>query len=442
MNWADKAVFYHIYPLGFCGAPMDNDFMSSPQERIQKVADWAGHIADDLGCDALYLGPIFESDHHGYDTADYRLIDRRLGTNQGFREVVDRLHNKGIRVVLDGVFHHTGRHFGPFVDVLQKRWDSVYKDWFFLNFDGDNAFHDGLWYDCWEGHQELVKLNLGHPDVRRYLLESAEGWIREFDIDGIRLDVAYCLDHSFMQELSARCRGVKPDFFLLGEVVHMNDNLKRLLDPDMLHSVTNYECYKGLYSSFNDQNLFEIAHSLERLFGNQPWCLFTGKHLYNFADNHDVSRFATALKCPDQMEAAYTLLYTMPGIPSVYYGSEWGIPGDKKDGDGVLRPCLELEAQKACSLTQHLKKLAEVKKKHPSLWEGDYQKEFLTNKQFAFSRNAEGESLLIFINAEGQEANFQLNRRVKGTELLTGQAVDLEGNFCLPAYGSAVVKVE
>ena len=111
MNWADKAVFYHIYPLGFCGAPMDNDFMSSPQERIKKVADWAGHIADDLGCAALYLGPIFDSDHHGYDTADYRLIDRRLGTNQGFREVVERLHNKGIRVVLDGVFHHTGRHF-------------------------------------------------------------------------------------------------------------------------------------------------------------------------------------------------------------------------------------------------------------------------------------------------------------------------------------------
>ena len=442
MNWADKAVFYHIYPLGFCGAPLENDFTTPPQERIQKVADWAGHIADDLGCDALYLGPIFESDRHGYDTADYRLIDRRLGTNEGFCRVVDMLHSKGIRVVLDGVFHHTGRHFGPFLDVLQKRWDSPYKDWFFLNFDGDNAFHDGLWYDCWEGHPELVKLNLSHPDVRRYLLDSAEGWIREFDIDGIRLDVAYCLDHSFMQELSARCRSVKPDFYLLGEVVHMNDNLKRLLDPDMLHSVTNYECYKGLYSSFNDQNLFEIAHSLERLFGNQPWCLFTGKHLYNFADNHDVSRFATALKCGDQMEAAYTLLYTIPGIPSLYYGSEWAIHGDKKEGDDILRPCLELTEQKDCPLIHHLKKLAEVKKNHPALWEGDYQKEFLTNKQFAFSRNGGGENLVVFINADGQEGRFQLNRPVKGTELLTGRTVDIQGEFYLPGYGSAVVKVE
>ena len=166
--WADKSVFYQIYPLGFCGAPKENDGV--PVSRIGKIAGWAPHIQK-LGANALYLSPIFESDRHGYDTRDYRKIDCRLGTNQDFAQVCETLHEHGIRVVLDGVFNHVGRGFWAFRDVQEKKWDSPYKDWFHISFDGNSNYNDGFWYEGWEGHFELVKLNLRNPAVADYLLD-------------------------------------------------------------------------------------------------------------------------------------------------------------------------------------------------------------------------------------------------------------------------------
>ena len=172
-----------------------------------------------LGANAIYFSPVFESDTHGYNTRDYRKLDVRLGTNEDFRQVCENLHAAGIKVVLDGVFNHAGRGFFAFQDVQKNRWDSPYKDWFFLNFDGNSNYNDGFWYEGWEGNYDLVKLNLRNEEVVRYLLDSVKYWIEYFDIDGLRLDVAYCLDHDFIRRLRSCCDSLKKDFFLVGEML-------------------------------------------------------------------------------------------------------------------------------------------------------------------------------------------------------------------------------
>ena len=264
--WFEEAVFYQIYPLGFCGAPFENDGV--PADRSLKVLDWIPHIKK-LGCNAIYFSPVFESDTHGYNTRDYGLIDTRLGTNDDFKKVVDALHKAGIKVVLDGVFNHVGRGFWAFRDVQEKKWDSQYKDWFHLSFDGNSNYNDGFWYEGWEGNFDLVKLNLRNPAVIDHILDKVGYWIDYFDIDGLRLDVAYCLDHEFLRRLREYTDGKKNEFFLLGEVLH--GEYGRMLGEMHLHSLTNYQCYKGIYSSFNSANMFEIMHSLMRLFGPEDW---------------------------------------------------------------------------------------------------------------------------------------------------------------------------
>ena len=317
--WFEESVFYQIYPLGFCGAPFENDGV--PESRILKVLDWIPHIKK-LGCNAIYFSPVFESDTHGYNTRDYGLIDTRLGTNDDFKKVVDALHEAGIKVVLDGVFNHVGRGFWAFRDVQEKKWDSPYKDWFHLSFDGNSNYNDGFWYEGWEGNYDLVKLNLRNPAVVDHILDKVNYWIDFFDIDGLRLDVAYCLDHEFLRRLREFTDGNKEEFFLLGEVLH--GEYGRMLNDMHLHSLTNYQCYKGIYSAFNSGNMFEIIHSLLRLFGPEDWTVARGSHLLSFADNHDVTRIASIINDPELLPCVYTMVFGMPGIPCVYYGSEWG----------------------------------------------------------------------------------------------------------------------
>ncbi|MBS7369529.1 MAG: maltodextrin glucosidase [Oscillospiraceae bacterium] len=440
MQWFENAVFYHIYPIGYFGCDRINDRTREPSHVILKLIDDIPHIKE-LGCNAIYFGPVFESVAHGYDTIDYTTIDRRLGTNADFKKVCDALHENGIRVVLDGVFNHVGRDFAAFADVREHKLSSAKKDWFHVR-EGNSPYNDGFWYEGWEGHYELVKLNLWNPDVKQYLKDCITGWKNEFGIDGLRLDVAYCLEENFLKELHGHCKWLGEDFFLLGETLHGDYN--RWMSPDKLDSVTNYECYKGLFSSFNDMNMFEIAHSINRQFGSENWCLYRGKHLYTFVDNHDVTRIATMLKTKEHLPLIYTLMFMMPGIPSVYYGSEFGVLGDKRGGgDDALRPEFNAEKMRAeglCDLTVHIRALAEIEKTCPAAAEGDYKQVQLTNRQYAFSRTAGSETLITVINADSAPFTFNLNRGGEAENLLTGQRVSL-GGLTLDGYSSMVLKV-
>ena len=434
--WAYESVFYQIYPLGFCGAPFENDGVQT--HKIKKVEEWIPHMKK-LGINAIYFSPVFESDTHGYNTRDYKKIDVRIGTNEDFKEVCEKLHENGIRVVLDGVFNHVGRGFYQFQDVLKNRENSPYLNWFHINLGGNSNYNDGLWYEGWEGNYDLVKLNLQNGEVVNHILDAVQYWINEFDIDGLRLDVAYCLDENFVRTLRSFTTERKADFFLLGEMLHGDYN--RLMNDSMLHSATNYECYKGLYSSFNSMNMFEINHSLLRQFGPENWTLYKGKHLLSFVDNHDVTRVASILSNEKHLPLIYAMCFGMPGIPCVYYGSEWGTKADKSQGDPALRPCFEKPEWN--ELSEFISKLAEAKKNSEALNYGSFRSVLLTNRQCIFERASEHERVLVAINAD--EAPFTAHFDAgcgMATDLITGQPHDFGGGSELPPYSAAFWKME
>ncbi len=434
--WAYESVFYQIYPLGFCGAPFENDGKEEP--RIRKVLDWIPHIKE-LGANAVYFSPVFESDTHGYNTRDYKKIDCRLGSNDDFKEVCVKLHENGIRVVLDGVFNHVGRGFAQFQDVVRNREHSPYLNWFHINLGGNSNYNDGLWYEGWEGNYDLVKLNLKNEEVIQHIFDSIRFWIDEFAIDGLRLDVAYCLDHDFVRRLRAFTDGLKEDFFLVGEMLHGDYN--QMMNDGMLHSATNYECYKGLYSSFNSMNMFEINHSLLRQFGPENWTLYKGRHLLSFVDNHDVSRIASILTNEKHLPLIYALCFGMPGIPCVYYGSEWGAKADKREGDPALRACFEGPVFN--ELTEFISRLAEAKKDSEALNYGAFRSVVLTNKQCIFERKTDHERVLVAINADGESyvAHFDAGCGT-AVDLISKETHDFGGGSELPPYSAYFWKME
>ena len=307
--WYDKAIFYHMYPLGMTGAPFANPYPVSDgtadgtrdvssDSRMDELMQWIPYL-ESLHISAIYIGPLFESSTHGYDTRDFRLIDRRLGTNVSFRSFVDCCHEHGIRVVVDGVFNHTGREFFAFRDLQAHRDQSPYAGWYRnVNFGWGSPLGDSFGYESWHGIWELPCLNHRNPEVRNYLLDTVRFWVQEFDIDGIRLDCAGDLSFEFMQELRRLANEIKPEFWLMGEVIH--GEYARWVNPQMLHSVTNYEMHKSIYSAHNDHNYFELAHNVRRLEA-------VGRDLYTFVDNHDEDRIASKLLNPAHLTRCCSL---------------------------------------------------------------------------------------------------------------------------------------
>ena len=412
-TWYERGVFYHMYPLGMTGAPKHND-ATEVTNRFEELDKWISHIRS-LGANAIYIGPLFESTSHGYDTRDYKLVDRRLGDNGSFRKFVDQCHQEGIKVVVDGVFNHTGREFFAFKDIQEKRWDSPYKDWYKgVNFDWQSPCGDSFGYEAWQGHFELPCLNLFNPDVRSYLFDVIRFWIDEFDIDGIRLDCANVLDFNFMKEMRSQTEAMKEDFWLMGEVIH--GDYSRWVNNEMLHSVTNYELHKSLYSGFNDHNFFEIAHNVRRLEA-------IGRQLYTFVDNHDEDRIATKLKLREHLFPIYICLFTLPGIPSIYYGGEWGIEGKRTNtSDEALRPAIsiEQEGELHCELTDLIAQLGQIHSQQEPLHTGRYQELLLTNRQYAFARHGEDSVIITAVNNDDEPAELTIP-----VPLQAGEAVNL-----------------
>lgn len=435
MAWYDEAIFYHIYPLGFTGAPKINDY-SAPVNRLNMIDKIIVHIKK-LGFNALYIGPLFESVGHGYETTDYKKLDSRLGTNEDLKKFVAHCHQNGIRVIFDGVFNHTGRDFFAFADIIKNRENSAYKNWYCnVNFSGNNEYNDGFSYDNWGGYNLLAKLNQKNPDVVNYICDVVRFWVSEFDVDGIRLDAADVLDFDFMKTLRAVANSIKSDFWLMGEVIH--GDYARWANDSMLHSVTNYHLHKALYSGHNDHNYFEIAHTVQRLYEMNP-----NFKLYNFADNHDVERIYTRLADKSHFVPVHILLYTLPGIPSVYYGSEFGIEGKKEKGsDDSLRPALSAEnyvaAEKDNPFTALISALGKIRRSTPVLSYGDYKQLLLTNRQYVFSRNYNAHSAVIAVNNDSFDISVTVNVQNSGEYVgaLYGETVSShDGNLTINIKG-------
>ena len=440
-SWIENRVFYNIFTLGFCDV-LEPNKVYEKKNRFIKIEEWIPHLKE-MSINALYFGPIFESSYHGYDTRDYFNIDKRLGTNEDFKKLCEKLHENDIKIVLDGVFNHVGREFWAFKDVQKNGGISKYCDWFEgLNFDSRSPMGDEFNYVSWNGCYDLVKLNLRNREVVNYLLNAVEVWIDEFNIDGLRLDAADKIILEFFKELRNFTETKKKDFWLMGEIIHGDYN--RWANEESLDSVTNYECYKGIYSSHNDKNYFEIAYSLNRMFGNGG--IYKNLCLYNFVDNHDVNRLASTLKREDYLFNVYTILYTMPGVPSIYYGSEYGIKAVKSSGTDIkLRPSaeeIESKEDKNKKLFEHIKKLGEIRSEREAIINGDYEQVVIKNEQYVFSRTTEKDKVYVLLNLSDKESYIDFNISFKeGKNLLADEEIINGGKVSIrvPAFSSKII---
>ena len=392
-------IFYHIYPLGMCGGNGLLPLLKHIPRFLQ------------LGINALYIGPLFESSSHGYDTVDYYHVDRRLGNNNDLKELVRALHENGISVVLDGVFNHTSRDFFAFKDIKEKRENSQYANWYLnVNFSQNNEYNDGFSYEGWAGHKSLVKLNFGCREVCEHILGAVKYWIEEFDIDGLRLDAANVISVDFLRELSCFSKNLKKSFWLMGEIV--SGDYRRLVHEGCLDSATNYELYKSLWSSFHNQNVYELACTLNREFSNGG--LYPDVALYNFADNQDVNRVASSLKDTACLFPLYGALFCAPGIPSIYYGSEYGIYGKRSEhSDYDLRPVWEdgwAETSIGKNIFKEICRFSKLRRESEALRNGSYCELLVSYEQiFSFLREANDEKIIVAINASQKEKKCILN---------------------------------
>ncbi|MDF1618103.1 alpha-amylase family glycosyl hydrolase [Petrocella sp. FN5] len=420
---------YHIFPLGYTGA---NQSTNDGNCR-GTLRDIESHIPEmvRLGITDVLLGPIFESETHGYDTVDYNRIDRRLGTRQDMIDFSKACHNAGIHIVLDCVFNHVSRSHFAFEDLKDNKHQSAYKAWFLdVDFNGQSSLGDSFSYACWDGHEHLVKLNLDYEPVRKYLINTAVSWKETYGIDGLRMDAADVMSLDFLRELSKSMKEMDPDFCMIGEVVHGDYNL--WLDEGGMDQVTNYELYKGLYSSLNDKNYYEVAYALNRQFGQKG--VYQGEGLYNFVDNHDVNRVAEVLVNKGQIYPLYIMLYTIPGSPSLYYGSEYGIMGKKNQtSDTNLRPSWrKIMEQKDEDLFHVIERLSGLRSQNQALHIGNYEPFHLTHETIGYKRVYESETLYIMINAKTDKTYIN-------TDALVGSYWDLLNHEMVECQGGAWV---
>jgi len=438
-HWSADAVFYHIYTPSLAQAMFHNDY-ATQEHKFSEIEKWLPHIKR-LGCNAVLFSPILKSRTHGYDVTDYYNIDNRIGTNSEFQALVKLFHGSDVRVVLDGVFNHCGRDFFAFQELQKGNKD--YSDWFSgVDFSKTSPLGDSFTYDTWGGYYELPKFNLKNVAVRRYLLDVAKYWIDTFDIDGMRLDAANELDFGFMSELRLAATAQKPDFWLMGEVVH--GDYSKWINADTLHSVTNYIIFKSLFSSHNDNNLYELAYNQQHTVPSQ------GLPLYNFLDNHDQPRIASNIHNHAFLGTLHTLLFALPGIPSIYYGSEWGIQGKKENNsDQPLRPYINIEnpPNDVPWLEGYIRKLADIRQGQKALKYGGYRQVYLEyHKPLVFERSYGNERIFIAVNIGGQQEYINLTGEHHGNflDLLSGERIEQHSAYSIPitAYSSRIIKAE
>ncbi len=418
-DWAKRAVIYHIHPIGFFGAPQYGKEEDQIVDRLAVLRNYYDHFQA-LGIDVIQFGPLFESVSHGYDTIDYMKIDHRLGTNDLFKTIVAELHELGIKVILDGVFNHVSREFGSFLDIRTYREKSWRAHWHFVDFSDNknNPYNDGFDYKNWEGHYELVKLNLQEKDVKEYLFSVSRYWLEEIGIDGWRLDVAYMIDPEFWRDFRRVCKAAKPECFLFGEMIH--GLYTKWIGPDLLDAGTGYQVYKSIWSALNSNNMHELKSVLERSFHHE-WGLFKETALVNFLGNHDTTRIRSILKDESYLVPAFLFLFTANGIPKIYYGDEIGTYGEKTEcSDDDLRREMPLyrddwplQGESICS---NVINFISLRKNNHALIYGDLTPVYADNHILAYLRKSSRQTILAIINS-----GFEL---AEGTIPLWNQNLD------------------
>lgn len=376
-GWPDHAIFWHVYPLGFVGAPAAATD-GAPTPRLRRLEPWLDHLVE-LGANGLLLGPVFASETHGYDTVDHFRVDPRLGTDSDLDSLIAAAHDRGVRVVLDGVFNHVARSFPGALDLARRGPDGE--------------------VEVFEGHGQLVALDHGDPRVVDHVAGVMDHWLSR-GADGWRLDAAYAVPPAFWDEVLARVRADHPDAWFLAEVIH--GDYADFAQASTVDSVTQYELWKAIWSSLNDRNLFELAHALGRHAAMAE--RFTPQ---TFVGNHDVTRIATRLGDPDLLPLALVVLFTVAGVPSVYAGDEHGFTGTKYDregGDDEIRPAFpdtpdQLSDLGAGVMELH-QRLIGLRRRHPWLVHGRTEIGDISNTRLTYTTSAHQGRLSVTLDLD------------------------------------------
>ena len=360
-SWVDHVIWWQVFPLGFVGAESTGAGSAGPVHRLPRLLGWLDHLVS-LGANGLLLGPIFASATHGYDTVDYFRIDPRLGDDADFDALVAACRQRGIRLLLDGVFNHAGRDFAPIRQALAEGPGSPAAEWVAGLYD-----HDGMISaDYFEGHDTLVTLNHDSPLVRAHVLEVMRHWLRR-GVDGWRLDAAYAVPPDFWASVLPQVRAEFNQAWFVGEMIH-GDYVGYVTESG-LDSITAYELWKAIWSALDSVNLHELEWTLGRHAG------FVEHYLpQTFLGNHDVTRVASRIGDPRHRSHAIVLLGFLPGIPSVYYGDEFGLEAVKEErvgGDDAVRPAFPVERGELTNehpeVEQTYRRAIALRRRHPWL---------------------------------------------------------------------------
>lgn len=408
MSWSEHAIWWHIYPLGACSAPI-REPDPEPGHRLTRLLNWLDY-ATELGTSGLLLGPVFASSTHGYDSTDQFRIDPRLGDEADFTALVEACHQRGLKVVLDGVFSHVGREHPAVAEALAAGPTSAQGELF----DIDWQHPGGPQPRVFEGHGALVRLNHASPRARDYTVDVMTHWL-ERGADGWRLDAAYSVDNAFWADVLPRVRERHPQAWFLGEVIH--GDYPAFVEQSTVDTVTQYELWKSIWSSLKERNFFELDWTLQR--HNQFLQSFLPQ---TFVGNHDVTRIASTVG-QDGAMLALAILMTVGGIPSIYYGDEQGFTGVKEeraDGDDAVRPPLpdspaDLLPFGQQALQAH-RELIGLRRRHHWLTRATTRSLALTNTHYVYQAEAEGNLLTVELLLDHEPAEVVI-RDQDGTEL-------------------------
>lgn len=429
-QWAANKVVYQIFPSRFAATqPVDKELwykapitpMDDLHGNLRGIIEHLDYIKD-LGIDVVYLTPIFKSNScHKYDTIDYYQVDPSFGTTEDLKELVQKSHERGMKVVLDAVYNHSGREFFAFQDILEKGEKSKYLDWYFI----DELPPRGEWgeipnFKCFGYYGGMPKLNLKNPEVEKYITDVACYWIKECDIDGWRLDVGDEISHFFWKNFRKAIKAVKKDMLIIGEIWHYAGDF---LEGDEWDTVMNYPFYLNLIDLLADEkiNVSQFVQNLGYLKGRLNKKCYP--LMWNLIDSHDTARFLHLCndnKKKQHLAAAFQLL--LPGMPMVYYGDEYAMPG-ANDPD-CRRGMYWDEEYQDKEMYNWYKKLMQIRKAHACIVEGEMI-ETITNDDedtiVMIRKNGE-ETIAMLFNCGNSAKEF--NEYAEKHNLLTDSAFD------------------
>lgn len=455
--WTKQAIVWQVFPLGFTGAPVlapegDPADPASPagalagEHRLLRLIDWLDYLVE-LGCNTLALGPIFASMSHGYDTVDYFRIDPRLGTNEDFEALAAAAHQRGVRLILDGVFNHVGKGFPAFAALPGLGPDSPEADFFHLTWPADWSPGTAPDYQRFEGQDWLPVLNHASPAVADLVVEVMEFWL-ERGADAWRLDAAYAVDPAFWTRVLPRVRERFEDVFFVGEVIH--GDYAQIADTSGMDSVTQYELWKAIWSSLETSNFYELTWTLKRhkamLAHFVPW---------TFLGNHDTTRIASQLTDPARLPHAIALLLTLPGLPAIYYGDEQAFRGVKEErlgGDDAIRPAFPSSPAELSTLGEGTLRLYQeliaLRRRLPWLYRAGLETLHLDNRLLSLSlsapqeQGAEGgreQEIVLVLSLEEHEAWLPTSGRHQVLAAGGGSVRAERDGVVVPSLGWAVL---